>query len=201
MSSTAATVRAARQEAPPSVRPTGWWGMVILIATEATLFAILISTYFYLRFTSDSGWPPHPLHDPKLVKPLIATVILVASSVPAALSARALRGGQQARARLALLVAVALGVVFLILQRQLVDSSLAQFRPGDHAYGSIFYTLIGLHAAHVVFGVLLGAFAVLRTVRLDRTAVVTVRITALYVHFVNVIAALVFLVLYLSPRG
>jgi heme/copper-type cytochrome/quinol oxidase subunit 3 len=201
VTSTTATARVATREAPPSVRPTGWWGMVILIATEVTLFAILISTYFYLRFTSVSAWPPQPLHDPKLLKPLIATLILVASSVPAALSVRALRGGQRARARLALLGAVALGVVFLLLQRQLVDSSLAQFRPGDHAYGSIFYTLIGLHAAHVVFGVLLGAFAVLRTVRLDRTAVVTVRITALYVHFVNVIAALVFLVLYLSPRG
>ena len=201
MTSTTATARVARREAPPSVRPTGWWGMVILIATEATLFAILISTYFYLRFTWDGTWPPQPLHDPKLVKPVIATLILIASSVPAVLATRAARDREQMRARLALLVAVALGVVFLILQRQLVDSSLETFRPGDHAYGSIFYTLIGLHAAHVVFGVLLGAFAVLRTVRLDRTAAVTVRVTALYVHFVNVVAALVFLVLYLSPRG
>ena len=201
MTSTTATARVARREAPPSVRPTGWWGMVILIATEATLFAILISTYFYLRFTSHGAWPPHPLSDPKIVKPLIATLILVASSVPAALSTRALRDGRVARMRIALLAAVALGIVFLILQRQLVDSSLETFRPGDHAYGSIFYTLIGLHAAHVVFGVLLAAFAVLRTVRLDRTASVTVRVTALYVHFVNVVAALVFLVLYLSPRG
>ena len=30
--------------------PSGWWGMVLLIATEATLFLLLIATYFYLRF-------------------------------------------------------------------------------------------------------------------------------------------------------
>jgi len=201
VSSSAVTPRVAGGEAPPSVRPTGWWGMVILIATESTLFAILISTYFYLRFTSDGAWPPRPLADPKLVNPLVVTLVLVASSVPASLSARAVRDGRSARARLALVATVVLGIVFLILQWLLVDSSLETFRPGDHAYGSIFYTLIGLHAAHVAFGVLLGAFAVLRTVRLDRTAVLTVRVTALYVHFVNVVAVLVFLVLYLSPRG
>ena len=54
---------------------------------------------------------------------------------------------------------------------------------------------------HVVLGVLLGAWAILRTIRFDRTAVVTVRVTALYFYFVNVVAALVFVVLYLSPRG
>jgi heme/copper-type cytochrome/quinol oxidase subunit 3 len=91
--------------------------------------------------------------------------------------------------------------VFLIVQRRLIDDSLQTFRPGDNAYGSIFYTLIGLHVAHVVLGVLFGAWAVLRTIRFDRTAVVTVRVIALYLHFVNVVAAVLFLVLYLSPRG
>jgi heme/copper-type cytochrome/quinol oxidase subunit 3 len=103
--------------------------------------------------------------------------------------------------RIGMFVAVLLGVAFLILQRRLVDSSLQKFHPGDNAYGSIFYTLIGLHAAHVALGVLLGTWAALRTIRFDRTAIVTVRVVALYLHFVNVVAAVVFLVLYLSPRG
>ena len=141
------------------------------------------------------------LGDPKIVKPLITTLILVASSVPIALATSAIRRRDVGRLRIGLLVAVVLGVVFLILQRQLVDSSLQKFHPGDEAYGSIFYTLIGLHAAHVALGVLLGAWAVLRTIRFDRTAIVTVRVVALYLHFVNVVAAVVFLVLYLSPRG
>jgi heme/copper-type cytochrome/quinol oxidase subunit 3 len=201
VSSVAATARVAGREVPPSVRSTGWWGMVLLIATEATLFAILIATYFYLRFKTGDTWPPDRIGDPKLVKPLIATLILAVSSVPVAFSTRALSDRQLVRARLALLVAVALGVVFLIMQRRLVDDSLQTFRPGDNAYGSIFYTLIGLHIAHVVLGVLFGVWAVLRTIRFDRTAVVTVRVIALYLHFVNVVAAVLFLVLYLSPRG
>jgi len=194
-------VRDEAREAPPSARPAGWWGMVLLIATEATLFTILIATYFYLRFKTGNAWPPGNLGDPKLVKPLVVTVILVLSSLPIVLATRGTSERLLVRVRLGLLAAVALGVVFLILQRRLIDESLQTFRPRNNAYGSIFYTLIGLHVAHVVLGVLFGAWAVLRTIRFDRTAVVTVRVTALYLHFVNVVAAVLFLVLYLSPRG
>ncbi len=35
----AAAIPVARPDAPPGARPDGWWGMVLLIATEATLFA------------------------------------------------------------------------------------------------------------------------------------------------------------------
>jgi heme/copper-type cytochrome/quinol oxidase subunit 3 len=201
VSSAAATSVRPRRAAPPSARPSGWWGMVLLIATEATLFTVLIATYFYLRFKTDGAWPPAWIGDPKIVKPLIATLILVSSSIPVALATSAIRRRAVARTRIGLVVAIVLGVVFLFLQRRLVDSSLQKFHPGDDAYGSIFYSLIGLHAAHVALGVLLGAWAALRTIRLDRIAVVTVRVVALYLHFVNIVAALVFLVLYLSPRG
>ena len=194
-------VQSRKSTSPPDPSPTGWWGIVLLIATEATLFTVLIATYFYLRFKTGDAWPPVGIGDPKIVKPLIATLILVGSSVPVAFATRAVRDATARSGSAWARVAVVLGIVFLILQRRLVDDSLHTFRPGDNAYGSIFYTLIGLHAVHVVLGVLLGAWAILRTIRFDRTAVVTVRVTALYFHFVNVVAALVFLVLYLSPRG
>ena len=42
----------------PAGRPTGWWGMVMFITTEATLFAALVASYFYLRFQSTPDWPP-----------------------------------------------------------------------------------------------------------------------------------------------
>ena len=37
--------------------PTAVWGMLILIAAEATLFACFVATYFYLRFNTPV-WPP-----------------------------------------------------------------------------------------------------------------------------------------------
>jgi cytochrome c oxidase subunit III len=190
-----------RPDAPPGARPNGWWGMVLLIATEATLFALLLATYFYLRTRTSGGWPPDRLSDPKILKPLLATIILVLSSAPLALAGTAAERLRPSAARLGLLVGVGLGVAFLIFQYLLVQDSLDKFRPGKDAYGSIFYTLIGLHAAHVAAGVLFALWALARSIRFDRTAILTVRVTTLYWHFVNVVAVVVFLTLYLSPRG
>src|ERR671931_1121399 len=36
----------------------GWWGMVLFIAVEATVFAVLLASYFYVRFRSGPVWPP-----------------------------------------------------------------------------------------------------------------------------------------------
>jgi cytochrome c oxidase subunit III len=94
-----------------------------------------------------------------------------------------------------------LGVGFLVFQYVLVQESLDRFRPGTNAYGSIFYALVGLHFVHVAVGGILALWALARTWRFDRTAIVTVRVTALYWYFLAVVAAVVFLTLYLSPRG
>lgn len=197
--SNVAAIAVAGPNAPPEQRSSGWWGMIFVIAAEATLFLLLLATYFYLRFKTDGAWPPAG-RDPAIVKPLLATLILVASSAPLAFAARAADRLERARIRLALLVGALLGVAFLVFQDVLIHQSLDRFGPRDNAYGSIYYALLGLHAAHVAAGVLLTLWACLRSWRFDRTAIVTVKVTTLYWHFVNVIAVLVFLVLYLSPR-
>ncbi len=67
-----------------------------------------------------------------------------------------------------------LGVAFLVFQdRARPRSRCDTFRPSDDAYGSIYYTLIGLHAAHVAAGVLLALWALIRALRFDRTAILT----------------------------
>ncbi len=44
-----------------SRKPSGWWGMALFLCAEATLFGILIATYFYLDFDARS-WPPRRDH-------------------------------------------------------------------------------------------------------------------------------------------
>lgn len=190
-----------RPDAPPGTRPSGWWGMVLLIATEATLFALLLAAYFYLRFTTEGAWPPDGLSDPKIGRPLLATLVLVASAVPFAWAASAAGRLRPASARLGLLAGIVGGTGYLIYQYVLVEESLDRFGPRRDAYGSIFYTLAGTHFVHVAAGVLLAAWALARSVRFDRTAVLTVRVTALYWIFLALVGIAVFLALYLGPRG
>ena len=62
-----------------TARPNGWWGMVIFVAGEATLFLMLFASYFYLRLQSHH-WPPPGIAKPAVLVPVILTAALVATS-------------------------------------------------------------------------------------------------------------------------
>ena len=64
----------------------------MFLCAEATLFGTLLATYFYLDFNA-TRWPPAGIKAPSVVLPLVATGVLVASTVPMFLAARAARTG------------------------------------------------------------------------------------------------------------
>ena len=72
--------------------PNGIWGVMLLVATEATLFGTLFGTYFYLR-SNTVVWPPSGVEDPKVALPLVLNAILASTSVLMLLAARGVRAG------------------------------------------------------------------------------------------------------------
>ena len=46
------------------------WGMAMFIASETALFAMMIGSYFYLRF-KNNPWPPAGTPEPKVVVQLV----------------------------------------------------------------------------------------------------------------------------------
>ena len=187
-----------RRTPQPVAHPNGWWGTAIFVASEATLFGALLGTYYYLRFKA-VHWPPPGVPEPKVLVPLILTAVLVGSSVPMQLALRAARAGRAARAQTALLAALALQGAYFGIQVHLFLSDLAKFSPSESAYGSIYFTLVGAHHAHVAVGLLLSLWLLLRL----STGITTYKLTGLwaatfYWHFVNALAVLVVLT-QLSP--
>jgi heme/copper-type cytochrome/quinol oxidase subunit 3 len=179
-------------------KPNGWWGMVIFMATEATLFATMIGSYYDLRFKTPQ-WPPPGTPDPKLTLPLILMGALVATSVPVQLAVGASERGRVRRAQLALVTALAVQVAYFAVQLHLFADDLSRFRPEDSAYGSIYFTLLGTHHLHVLVGILLEVWLALRLFGgLTRYRGVGIQATAVYWHVVNVLAVAVTLV-QLSP--
>ena len=178
-------------------RSSGWWGMLLFIATEATLFAVLIATYFYLRFKTPS-WPPDGIADPKLLRPLVFTAILVFTSLPMQISALAARAGRHGLLAANLLAALLIGGLYLWLQADLIRKNAASFTPHTDAYGSIYYTLTVAHAAHVFVGLLLNLWLLSRAWRVTVYRLNGVQAVALYWHFVNALAVAVVLTV-LSP--
>jgi heme/copper-type cytochrome/quinol oxidase subunit 3 len=172
--------------------------MVVFVATEVTLFATLIGSYYDLRFKTPE-WPPPGVPDPKVALPLVLMAALVATSIPVQLAVRFSRRAQTRRAQFALLSAMAVQIAYLAVQINLFADDLSQFRPQGSAYGSIYFTLLGTHHLHVVVGVLLEAWLVLRLFSgMTRYRRVGIEATAVYWHAVNVLAVAVTLVL-LSP--
>jgi len=126
-------------------------GMVLFLASETMFFGALFGAYFTLRGEA-AAWPPAGVHL-DLAEMLVATVILLASSVPAHLAAHALRaGGFGATVRYLVLTAV-MGLAFLGIK--IHDWLTAGFTPASHAYGTMFFALTGFHALHMAVGILL----------------------------------------------
>ena len=177
---------------------TGWWGMVLLIITEASLFAYLLFSYFYLGSMSRGAWPPPG--PPELRLALPNTGILLLSSASMWWAESGVRRGEQGRLRLGLLCTLVLGVVFLVIQG--VEYSNKPFTPATDAYGSLFFTITGFHGAHVAVGLLMIVVVAVRAWlgHFSERRHLAVTNVSWYWHFVDVVWLAVFTSLYLSPR-
>jgi cytochrome c oxidase subunit III len=184
-------------------RAFGWWGMAWLIGTEATLFALLIATYFYLRSQSGPAWPPDRIPDPELRLPLIMTVILWSSSFPVHAADQGIRAGDVGRLKAGLAAGFALGATFLVLTLAVEwPDAHDEFGPTTNAYGSLFFTITGFHAAHVLVGLLISLWVQVRVwqAAFDRSRHLSVQNFATYWHFVDIVWAFVLATVYLSPH-
>jgi heme/copper-type cytochrome/quinol oxidase subunit 3 len=180
-------------------RAPGWWGMLLLIATELTLFGCLLSSYFYL-LSSAPGWPlGDNIGRPELKLPVAMTIVLLSSSAPMFWAERGSKEGNQGQLRLGLLFSFLLGAIFLGLQTY--EYAHKPFGPQANAYGSLFYTITGFHSIHVAIGLLMNCYVQLRAWLGHFTARrrLAVENAALYWHFVDAVWILIFGSLYLSP--
>jgi len=165
--------------------------MLLFVATEATLFGTIFGTYYYLRFKSPR-WPPAEVPLPSVTVPLVLASVLAATSVPMAVASQAARAGDLARARAALVTAMVVQAGFFAMQVDLFEDDLAKFQPQGSSYGSIYFTMLGAHQAHVAVGLLLAVWLLGKLAGgLTRYRVVAAQSIAFYWHFVNLLALLV----------
>ena len=175
-------------------------GMVGLIVAEASLFAVFVVAYLYDLGKSLSGPSPKAV----LSVPVLGTVCLLSSSVTVALAVRALGRGAVRRCGAWLLATVVLAVVFLTgtaaeWLRLITREGLTI---GTNLFGTTFYALVGLHASHVIVGVvmltLIGVFAWSRA--LQSAHVERVELVSWYWHFVDAVWVVVLTVVYVIGR-
>ncbi|HET8604737.1 MAG TPA: cytochrome c oxidase subunit 3 [Marmoricola sp.] len=199
------TERAVRRGAWPVAeapvgRTTGWWGMFFFIGTEGAMFAAFIASYYYLRFSTATAWPPPSDKLPHVLVPSIGTGLLVLSCLPMWLAVRAARRRSRLAAPAAALAMLG-GVAFVVLQAVDYMQEYPSSTPSKDAYGSLLFSLTGLHAVHVAVGVfmlllVLGSSLVRGVGKAQYGAA---RICAMYWYFLAVLAVAIYITVYLSP--
>jgi heme/copper-type cytochrome/quinol oxidase subunit 3 len=184
--------------APQGSRSTGWYGLVFLVATEAALFVYLLFSYFYLASQAPGPWPPSGA--PPILSAAINTAILLASSVTAFWAERGIERGSNGRLIAGLSLSLLLGAVFAGVQVH--DWMDKPFSPSTDAYGSLFYTITGVHIAHVAVGLFILASLIVWAAlgRFSARRHLHVTVGVLYWHFVDAVWLVVFTTLFLTPR-
>lgn len=177
-----------------------WWGMLALVIIEVVVFAVLISSYFYLRFLAPH-WPPMGEKYPELFLPTVNTLVLIGSSGAVYMADKAIaeRGDKRAL-NLWLAGSVLLAAVFLVLK--VVEYAQKEYFWDTHAYGSVVWTIVVFHSSHVLSVVLktLVVIALGLKGHWTKERHQGVKVNGLYWHFVVGIWIPLYLTIYWSPR-
>ena len=183
----------------PVPLPTGLLGMKLLILALSMLFAASVFGFLVIRARA-TAWPPPGV--PSLPGTLwISTLIILLSSVTMETAVRAARGDRQGALRTGMLLTSLLGAAFLVSQTlNWFALVAAHLTAKTNLYGFTFYMLTGLHAAHVIGGLVPLAVVTVRAFR-DRYSPVAfagVVYTAFYWHFLTAVWLVLFTILMVS---
>lgn len=196
---------------PPSAmdhRSPIWWGNALLLCIETSMFAIAITSYFYFRRNFDH-WPPPKIDDfPPNYHPLPMLwpwaipnlILLLASVIPMAICDWGCIKMKENVVRLTATLGFLMSGTSIYLRFKEFGSLI--FRWDANAYGSIVWTLLGLHLMHLMILTvedgLMSAYIWIHG--LDDKHARDIRVTAIYWYWVVGMWVILFGVVYVSPR-
>ncbi|MFZ0662329.1 MAG: heme-copper oxidase subunit III [Acidobacteriaceae bacterium] len=174
--------------------------MFSLIIGESAIFTIFVIAYIF--YIGKSLYGPQPRQ--VLEIPVVNTICLLSSSFTIWLSERALERNKIKLFGALWGLTLALGVIFLVgtgieWHNLIYEKGLTI---STNLFGTTFYSLVGLHATHVLFGIIglstILIFTLLGKVREEHSA--RIQVFALYWHFVDAVWVVVFTVVYIVGR-
>jgi cytochrome c oxidase subunit 3 len=175
-------------------------GMTCLIIAETAIFVIFVAAYVFYIGKSLTGPTPKDV----LELPILTTICLLSSSLTVHAAVSALQKSNARMCSLWLAATVLLGGIFIVGTGHewydLIYKHGLTLR--TNLFGTTFYSLVGLHATHVVVGLIMLSIALLFSVRgeLKEQHTEKLEVLSLYWHFVDAVWVVVFLVVYVLGR-
>jgi len=179
---------------------SGKIAILMLIASEAMLFSGLIGPFIVYKGEA-AFWPPPALPRLPIFVTWINTFVLLSSAVTMFLAVRAVHQNRQRVLRQRLALTLILGATFLAIQGSEWVRLIAHgLKLSSGTYGATFFTLIGLHGAHVTAAVIWLACIVTFAIRgrYGSKNAQPVELCAMYWYFVCAIWPVLFVLVYLT---
>jgi cytochrome c oxidase subunit III len=178
--------------------PAKKMAMWLFIIADTATFAGCLVAYGFIR-NSTADWP-RPFHS--ITNVALMTFILLTSSLTMLVGVRSARESDKAGAFRWTLITALLGIIFAVLHIRewlgLIGEGMTLFHNpwGTPLFGSLFYSITGLHLLHVTGGVI-ALIAVGVRYKGGRYKADDLEITGLYWHFVDLVWMFVVPLLYL----
>jgi len=179
--------------------PSGKLGIWWFLASEIMTFGGLLASFVLCRFAA-GGWEEQAAH----VSTGIAafnTLLLVTSSLTIVQAHAAVESADRERAARFLLYTVLLGLSFLGVKAFEYSREIAHgLTPSAGLFWSFYYCLTGLHALHVLAGIIVNFALYVAAHRASVWPKVQQRVeyAGLYWHFVDIVWIFLFPLVYLS---
>jgi heme/copper-type cytochrome/quinol oxidase subunit 3 len=175
----------------PTGRLAVWW----VIISEIFIFGGLLASYIMHRLAHDA-WAVQADHT-NLVAGAFNTFVLLSSSLTAVLAHKAADEGDGPKAARRLGLTMLGGAIFVTVKYFEWSAEIAHgYTIGANTFWSFYYTAAGLHALHVIAGVVIMGFvaaAAYRGQELHR-----VELIGIYWHFVDIVWIFLFPLLYIA---
>ncbi|MRH41910.1 cytochrome (ubi)quinol oxidase subunit III [Aquibacillus halophilus] len=177
----------------------GFW---FFLGGETVLFACLFGTYLALQGSTVGENTAENLFGLELV--FIMTMLLLTSSLTSVYAMYHMKNNDFAKMQVWLGITVVLGLAFLGLEIYEFYHYITHydFTFRSSAFGSAFYTLVGFHGGHVLFGLLWIITLMARNAKrgLNLYNAPKFYIASLYWHFIDVVWVFIFTVVYLMGK-
>jgi cytochrome c oxidase subunit I+III len=185
-----------------------WWGNLLLLFIETTMFGILIASYLYYRNIDFQVFPPpsvekyppiyHPV--PDLGLPTWNLALLLFSVLPMAWTDWACLKRKVLSVKIGLTITILCGIAAAVLR--FYEFPCLKFRWDTNAYASVIWLILGMHLAHIITATCENGLMAswLFTKGLDDKHARDIRVTAVYWYWVVGTWIVLYGLVYWGPR-
>ena len=177
-----------------------WWGNLLMIFIEGAAFAVLAASYFYIRRNFDT-WPPTRTLLPDLGISTIQLLLHLVSVAPFWYAARLAFLHERPRVVGGwLMLGVLFGIAAIVVRW--FEFKALHTRWDSNAYGSITWTILGVHMAHLIAGTietLLIALALFKG-PVEKKHYTDATVMAVYWYFIVISWVALWAIVFIAPR-